>query len=71
MESILWASIESVTIGLVGKAKARFTFPQLCLVMLVSWNFKHLVKRSTRLLVSYINAKEGLRTIDILAPPEV
>jgi len=39
--------------------------------ILVSWNFKHLVNRSTRLLVNYINAKEGIRTIDILAPPEV
>jgi len=39
--------------------------------ILVSWNFKHLVKRSTRLLVNYINARQGLRTIEILAPPEV
>jgi predicted nucleic acid-binding protein len=39
--------------------------------ILVSWNFKHLVKRTTRLLVNYINIKEGLRMIEILAPPEV
>ena len=39
--------------------------------ILVRWNFKHLVKRSTRLLVNYINANQGLRTIEILAPPEV
>ncbi|HHE47636.1 MAG TPA: type II toxin-antitoxin system VapC family toxin [Candidatus Acetothermia bacterium] len=39
--------------------------------ILVSWNFKHLVIRSTRLLVNYINANQGLRTIEILAPPEV
>jgi len=39
--------------------------------ILVSWNFKHLVKRSTRLLVNYVNTREGLRTIVILAPPEV
>lgn len=39
--------------------------------ILVSWNFKHLVKRSTRLLVNYINTRQGLRTIEILAPPEV
>jgi len=39
--------------------------------ILVSWNFKHLVKRSTRLLVNYVNTREGLRTIEILAPPEV
>jgi hypothetical protein len=38
---------------------------------LVSWNFRHLVRRSTRLLVNYINAKQGLRTIEILAPPEI
>ena len=39
--------------------------------ILVSWNFKHLVKRSTRLLVNYVNTKQGLRMIEILAPPEV
>jgi len=39
--------------------------------ILVSWNFKHLVRRSTRLLVNYINTMQGLRAIEILAPPEV
>jgi len=39
--------------------------------ILVSWNFKHLVRRSTRLLVNYINIKQGFRAIEILAPPEV
>jgi len=39
--------------------------------ILVSWNYRHLVKRSTRLLVNYINSKLGLRSIEILAPPEV
>lgn len=39
--------------------------------ILVSWNFKHLVKRSTRLLVNYVNAIAGFRSIEILAPPEV
>ena len=39
--------------------------------ILVSWNFKHLVKRSTRLLVNYVNASRGLPTLEILAPPEV
>lgn len=39
--------------------------------ILVSWNFKHLVKRSARFLVNYVNAKQGLKMIEILAPPEV
>ena len=39
--------------------------------ILVSWNFKHLVKRSTRFLVNYVNAKQGLKMSEILAPPEV
>jgi len=39
--------------------------------ILVSWNFKHLVKRSTRFLVNYVNAKQRLKMIEILAPPEV
>ncbi len=39
--------------------------------ILISWNFRHLVKRSTRLLINYINTKRGLRNIEILAPPEI
>lgn len=39
--------------------------------ILVSWNFKHLVRRNTRLLVNYINAERGLKGIEILAPPEL
>ncbi|MEW6231535.1 MAG: hypothetical protein AB1566_04355 [Chloroflexota bacterium] len=39
--------------------------------VLVSWNFKHLVRRNTRLLVNYVNAQRGLRSIEILAPPEL
>lgn len=39
--------------------------------ILVSWNFRHLVRRSTRLLVNYLNTRHNLQTIEILAPPEV
>jgi predicted nucleic acid-binding protein len=39
--------------------------------ILVSWNFQHLVRRSTRLLVNYVNARRGLPPLEILAPPEV
>lgn len=39
--------------------------------ILISWNFKHLVKRKTRLGVNLINLKEGYKTIEILAPPEL
>lgn len=39
--------------------------------ILVSWNFQHLVRRSTRLLVNYVNAQRGLPPLEILAPPEV
>ena len=39
--------------------------------ILVSWNFEHLVKRGTRLLVNYVNSTQGLRAIEILAPPEI
>jgi len=38
--------------------------------ILVSW-VKHLVKRGTWLPVNFVNAKQRLQTIDILAPPEV
>ena len=39
--------------------------------ILVSWNFKHLVKRNTRLMVNSVSAQRGLRSIEILAPPEL
>ncbi len=39
--------------------------------ILISWNFKHIVKRKTRIGVNLINLKEGYRSIEILAPPEL
>ncbi len=33
------------------------------------WNFQHLVRRSTQLLVNYVNASRGLPPLEILAPP--
>ncbi|MBY8986167.1 MAG: PIN domain-containing protein [Candidatus Lokiarchaeota archaeon] len=39
--------------------------------ILVSWNFKHLVKRKTRIGVNLINLREGYKSIEILAPPEL
>ena len=39
--------------------------------ILVSWNFKHLVKRKTRIGVNLSNLKTGYKSIEILAPPEL
>ena len=39
--------------------------------ILVSWNFKHLVKRKTRIGVNLINLKNNYKTIEIFAPPEL
>ncbi len=39
--------------------------------ILISWNFKHLVKRKTRIGVNLINLKNGYKSIEILAPPEL
>ena len=38
---------------------------------LVSWNFKHIVKLSTRREVNLINALLGYEGIELLAPPEL
>jgi len=38
---------------------------------LVSWNFRHLVKVKTRRLVNLVNAKEGYRSVEIVAPSEL
>jgi len=39
--------------------------------ILLSWNFKHLVKRKTRILVNLVNCQMGYKHIDLLAPPEL
>jgi predicted nucleic acid-binding protein len=39
--------------------------------ILVSWNFKHLVKHKTRIEVAGVNTLLGYRTIDICTPWEV
>ena len=39
--------------------------------IIISWNFKHLVRRNTRLQVNLVNALRGLPTIEILSPPEL
>ena len=37
----------------------------------VSWNFRHLVKVSTRRQVNLVNALKGYEPIEIIAPPEL
>ena len=39
--------------------------------VLLSWNFRHLVNRSRRLLVNALNVSLGLPSVDIISPPEV
>ena len=39
--------------------------------VLLSWNFRHLVNRRRRAAVVQVNLDFGLRTPDILAPPEI
>lgn len=39
--------------------------------LLVSWNFKHIVKHKTRVEVNRINQKLGLPQIDLCSPEEV
>ncbi len=39
--------------------------------ILVSWNFKHMVRHHTRVLVNQVNEKLGYAPIDICSPQEV
>ena len=39
--------------------------------LLLSWNFKHLVKLKTRRMVTEVNAANGYGPIEIIAPPEL
>ena len=39
--------------------------------VLLSWNFKHLVNRRRRAQINEGNISMGLRTIEIVAPPEI
>lgn len=39
--------------------------------IIVSWNFKHIVKRKTILMTNVVNLREGYKNIDIYSPSEV
>lgn len=39
--------------------------------IILSWNFKHIVKRKTVIMANLVNNKEGYGTIDIYSPSEV
>ena len=39
--------------------------------IIISWNFKHIVKRKTILMTNFINARENYRQISIHSPSEV
>jgi len=39
--------------------------------IIVSWNFKHIVRRKTKLLANAVNALAGYQNIDIYSPSEV
>jgi thioesterase domain-containing protein len=39
--------------------------------IIVSWNFKHIVKRKTIVMSNVINNREGYKSIDIYSPTEV
>lgn len=39
--------------------------------VLVSWNFEHLVKRNTRIMVNNTNLLVGYKPLEILSPPEL
>ena len=39
--------------------------------ILISWNFEHIVKRKTKILVNSVNLLKDYRSIEILSPPEL
>lgn len=39
--------------------------------IIVSWNFKHIVKRKTIIMTNVVNNREGYKNIDIYSPSEV
>ena len=39
--------------------------------IIVSWNFKHIVKRKTIIMTALVNNREGYKGIDIYSPSEV
>lgn len=39
--------------------------------IILSWNFKHIVKRKTIIMTGFVNSKEGYKSIDIYSPQEV
>jgi predicted nucleic acid-binding protein len=41
------------------------------IIILISWNFTHLVKLKTRRMVSIINLAENIVPVEIISPPEL
>ncbi len=39
--------------------------------VLISWNFRHLVNRTRRIMVNLANSKQGYGQIEIISPPEL
>jgi hypothetical protein len=39
--------------------------------IIVSWNYKHIVKRKTIIMTNLVNNREGYKNIDIYSPSEV
>jgi hypothetical protein len=39
--------------------------------ILLSWNFRHLVKLKTRRMVSLVNVHEDYMPVEIISPPEL
>ncbi|GHU29226.1 hypothetical protein AGMMS50256_13690 [Betaproteobacteria bacterium] len=54
-----------------GNNKRRFGMADSSLDFIVSYNFKHIVKRKTVLMTSAINLREGYKQMGIYSPSEV
>ena len=39
--------------------------------IVVSWNFKHIVKRNTMIMTKLVNKRNGYNEVEIYSPPEV
>lgn len=71
-----WLAEEYVRYGAVPEGYPEDAYHIAIAVMndmdcILSWNFKHIVRRKTRDIVRMVNTLNGLRQIEIITPAEV
>jgi len=71
-----WLAKEYITFGAIPENQFEDAYHIALAVLhemdfLLSWNFKHIIRRKTKDTVRMINTRSGFRQIEIMPPPEL